>query len=198
MGQITDDEAFRHIADSYRWLACAECSISDVRRSFDDDQRRTVAALLPNVDVALGASAVVYARALAEFYSPPRPDFPDDVRSSVHFAFAPVAGSHPDLDWILDRKRAMDAHLAHLTTHREYYEREGIDRVEWVGGPNGQPGAVHELVTRLVRLLEEMGRSAPDPVFRAQCQELVTLVEQRRVDRNARWEPSSWSLDGVP
>jgi hypothetical protein len=194
MGQITDVEAWRHLADSYRWLACAECSISDLRERFSDADRHAANAMLPNITVALAASAVVYGRAIIEFYIGDRGGS-DTSWATEHFHFTP-AGDDDDVVWLDAKRSAMNKHLFHFSTNRELYERDGVDHVEWAGRPGGPPGAVHDLVDRLLSLLNKMGAVTPDSTWKVKCEELASLVERRRRNRRTEWL-TSWSLDGV-
>lgn len=43
---------------------------------------------------------------------------------------SPLPAGDPDMDWLNERYGAINVHLMHLRANREFYEREGIDRIE--------------------------------------------------------------------
>jgi hypothetical protein len=65
--RIKPEKAFRHVAEHYHWLATAECSLNDWP-NFSRDDLDDIRRVLPQVNVALQASAMIYARGLIEFY----------------------------------------------------------------------------------------------------------------------------------
>jgi hypothetical protein len=198
MPQVTDDEAFRHVADAFRWLAAAERSVRDLRQGgLTATELSSVRALLPNVDVALMTSALVQARSLIEFFSTGGSEDPTSIRAVEQFGFR--VGEHDtDMAWLLDRVPAMNKHLMHLTKNRERYERGGVDFVEWTARPGGRPGAVHEMTDRLVALAGKRQAATADPARKAQIRELVKLVADRRTNRTSAWTPTTRPLTGVP
>lgn len=195
MPQVSEVEAFRHMADSYRWLVCAECSINDLRRVLPPEDVREARRLLPNADVAFVASALVYGRGLIEFFASDNDHFSElTARSAFGYACPP---DHPSLRWLVSVKRAINTHLMHFSNRRERYERGGVDRIEWAGPPGGPPGQVHALVDHLLELLQVLGTAAESGThLAAHWEHLHELAKARRADRTTQWI-ASWDLDGV-
>jgi hypothetical protein len=69
---ISVRNGFLHVQDSYRWLSALTCCFESLR-DFDKQARTKIDASLPNVDVAIQAGVLVYARGIIEFFSPASP-----------------------------------------------------------------------------------------------------------------------------
>src|SRR4051812_21049462 len=109
-GQIPPQDAFPHVHEHYRWLAAAACSWDDWR-SFTRRDLEQLDRLLPNVHVAIQASALVYARGLIEFYRPGKPV--SDIRASD---FGIDVSDEHAFEWLTSEvKPSIDQHLAHIT-----------------------------------------------------------------------------------
>jgi hypothetical protein len=181
--KIAHTEAFRHVADSYRWLAAAGCS-------HNSPELARAKNLIRNVDVAIQASALVYARMLIEFWAKgwtgrsKRSDRPTDIGASSHFAFA-LEASDPDLKYLAADdsgiKDSIDKHLSHITEYRDvnHPDRSKYERANW-------DSEVAPIIQGLVNLLKT-AVSQPQLKSRAEFAALLAAVEGRLLDQAYAW-----------
>lgn len=174
-----DEEAFWDVVDAYRWLAAAASSWHDIRDGgrFTTAERTAAKRLLPNVTTALQASALVYARALMEFFSAPATRS-DDIRS-VHFGFQPTPA---DLKYLVDTKPAIDKHLSHLTEARHPGKPKKDPRharLDW-------DDEIAVIADHLVALLRKMA-TEPSTAHGSRLLALLHAVEARLADSGATW-----------
>ncbi len=171
--------AFVDIADAYRWLAAATCTLDDLQRGgFTPAELGTVRRLVPNSHVAFQASALVYGRGLILFYGPAGKK-PTDINAR-DFGIR-VGKRDPDLRWLLKTVLpSIDKHLAHLTEFRDdqHPERGENDRLEWTS-------EIPRIADALARILDTVAKSSIEdaPKFAL----LHDAVVHRRADRSYRW-----------
>lgn len=179
---ITPDQAFWHVADAYRWLAACVCSWERLKpQPASTSEKRTLDQLVPNVDVAIQAGALVYARKLIEFYR--HDGYPRDIKADDHFGVDLESAGNADLAYLLETvKPAIDAHLAHLSELREpsHPERSEKERLDW----NRE---ITDIADRLVGLLETTVNHQPPPCCVAGFRLLLDATRKRRSNRRFPW-----------
>lgn len=180
MSSLSDQSAFVHVADAYRWVAAATCTLDDLqRRGFTPKQLAEVRHLVPNSNVAFEASALVYSRALIEFY---RPRMPRDLQTDIKAEdFGLAFTNDPDVDYLVDVvKPSIDKHLSHLTEFRDdtHPDRTTKDRLDWTN-------EIPSITDALVRILAKASRQQIP--HRSKFVVLLDAVEKRRKNRSFRW-----------
>jgi hypothetical protein len=186
MSKISTRDAFVHVADSYRWLAAAACSWQDLKHGgLSSQDLTTVNRLLPNADVAVQASALIYARGLIEFYRRASTETgastkADDIGAKSHFGVI-IDNDDQDLKYLIEVKDSIDKHLAHLTEFRDprHPGRTVHQRLEW----NDE---IPKIVEALVRLLGKVTKDAKVSCL-AEFTRLVDAVQARRSNRASSW-----------
>lgn len=179
LATIRPHDAFPHVEDSYRWLAACTCSWERLKGgTLKAVDRRALNRLVPNVDVALQAGVLVYARSLIEFYGPTSSRYPTDLRAVL---FGVNLVRDPDYVTLADIKLSIDAHLSHMTELRDpnHPDRRGArDRLDW-------DHEIPLIVDRLLRLLHESRKQATSCA--SAFQQLLTATQSRRSDPGFRW-----------
>lgn len=131
----TARSGFLHVQDSYRWLAALTCCFESLR-DLNGQARTKIDASLPNVDVAIQAGVLVYARGIIEFFGPAN-GRPTDLRVAnfgVDRAALVALDASGDLEELVKLvKPSIDQHLAHLTAFRDagHPERDIHPRLDW-------------------------------------------------------------------
>jgi hypothetical protein len=180
---IKPEQAFRHVHEHYRWLAAAECSWNDWP-SFTPEDHKHIDRLLPNVDVAIQASALIYARGLIEFYdirstyTPTRPD----IKAREHFGIDLSADA--TYKRLVDEvKPSIDQHLCHISEYREpalhVNPRSPAGRIDW---SRELPRIADELIYML-----DAAQGNPQTDCRDAFARLHHATKHRRSDRFFSW-----------
>jgi len=181
--KIADEEAFKHVADSYRWLAAAGCTHGST-------ELQRAKTHLTNVDVAIQASALVHARMLIEFWAKgwkgrsQKKDRKTDIGAMSHFGVE-IDEKDPDLIYLAtDRsgiKDSIDKHLSHITEYRDVKnpKRSKHERVDW-------DSDIPQIIEALVNLLRN-AMSQQQVRCRPQFVKLLAAVEGRLVDQHYAW-----------
>jgi hypothetical protein len=184
LAPITADRAFEHVADSYRWLAAAGRSWTDlVEHGLSRADLRRVDALVPNAAVAVRASLLTYARSLIEFYRPPSSNT-SDIRADL---FKIKVNQLPSVPQLMAFKDRIDKHLAHLTPVRDpaHPDRFTHDRI---ADPQITP-----LVNLLVDVLREVTEQQPGVSHVDWFKVVLDHVRQRLASRISTWpNPPPW------
>jgi hypothetical protein len=178
MSTLDEKEAFRHVADTYRWLACAARTLDDLQRGgFSKKELDIVKRLIPGPSAAFQASALVHARGLIEFYRPA--GLPTDVDATKDFRID--LSGNKDLEYLADTvKPSIDKHLAHITEYRHaaHPERSTYERLEWTS-------ETPKIVDALVKLLRTVAKLQIP--FQPKFEQLLDAVEHQLHDRTYKW-----------
>jgi hypothetical protein len=181
-GGITPNEAFPHVHEHYRWLAAAACSWDDWP-SFTRADHTHLDRLLPNVHVAIQASALIYARGLIEFYDKATHRDPSirDIKAD-HFNID--VSAEPDYGRLVGQvKPSIDQHLAHISEYRDpvlhVNKRSPGGRLDW---STELPRIADELISLLDLVQANAHTTCRDAFVR-----LYQATKRRRTDRFFRW-----------
>jgi hypothetical protein len=181
-----------HVIDAHRWFSAAIRSLRDLKQG-GLSQHEIAAAmhLLPNVDVAIQASALVYGRGLIEFYAFDWSDLPKgkltrkdgDIGARSHFG-AQYPSADADLTYLVARKDAIDKHLSHLSELRYagHPERTQHDRPDW----DQEIDTIAHHVTAMLDKTKVQTQVKCQTYF----SDLAMAVRRRMEDRTYMW-PSS-------
>jgi hypothetical protein len=179
---IKPEEAFRHVHEHYRWLAAAACSWNDWP-SFTPDDHKHIDRLLPNVHVALQASALIYARGLIEFY---------DRATNSNPLIRDIKAAHFDINVATERryswlvanvKPSIDQHLAHISEYREpalhINPKSPSGRIDW-------SKEIPHIADELIHFLD-VAQADPKTRCRNAFIRLHDATKHRRADRFFDW-----------
>ena len=183
--RIKPKDAFRHVHEHYRWLAASACSWDDWP-SFTPTDHQHIDRMLPNVHVAIQASALIYARGLIEFYDRATSANPliRDIKA-VHFHLNMSA--EPSYSWLVGHvKPSIDQHLAHISEYREtalhVNRKSPAGRLEW-------SEEIPRIADELIHLLD-VAQANPHTECRDAFIRLHDATTRRRSNRFYEWPTS--------